>query len=123
MAAPGNGLASHAMSRYRMGAEESNPPVVKMYAVRTLMEMFHTRLPARLMKKFIDLSSKRGMERCWRSLRKSREPRRSDQVQLITMRETNQRKTSGGLKHCPFSGVTLKKIVIASWGGGDIFRG
>jgi hypothetical protein len=87
--------------------------VVKIYAVRTLMAMFHTRLPVRLIKKFADLSSKRGIWTCRNMFRKSRLPNKRDQVQLIAVMDMNQRNTSGGLKHCPLSGVTLKKTVMA----------
>ena len=72
------------------------------------------RLPDKLIKKFVDLSSKSGIFRRLIILRKSRLPKRRDHVQLMTIIETNHRKTSGGLKHCPWSGDTLKKNVIAS---------
>jgi len=72
------------------------------------------RLPDRLIKKFVDLSSKSGILRRRSILRKSRLPKRRDHVQLMTIMEMNHRKTSGGLKHCLFSGATLKKIVMAS---------
>jgi hypothetical protein len=77
------------------------------------MEMFHIRLPVKLIMKFICFSSGRGSWRCCNNFLKSRLPNKSDQVQLRTIRDMCHRNTSGGLKHCPLSGATLKKIVMA----------
>ena len=77
------------------------------------MEMFHIRLPVKLIMKFICFSSGRGSWRCCNNFLKSRLPNKSDQVQLRTIKDMCHRNTSGGLKHCPLSGATLKKIVMA----------
>jgi hypothetical protein len=77
------------------------------------MEMLHIRLPVKLILKFICFSSGRCIWRCCSNFLKSRLPNKSDQVQLRTIRDMCHRKTSGGLKHCPLSGMTLKKIVMA----------